>query len=75
MREAALEVSIDGSRNLFGRRGDARVWAGSHLDGVPNGGRFDGALGVSHSPDELSSPDDIALAVDALTDTLSRIAR
>jgi len=46
MREAGLEVSVDGAGNLFGRRGDARVWTGSHLDSVPNGGKFDGALGV-----------------------------
>ena len=46
MREAGLEVSVDGAGNLFGRRGDARVWAGSHLDSVPTAGRFDGALGV-----------------------------
>jgi acetylornithine deacetylase/succinyl-diaminopimelate desuccinylase-like protein len=29
--------------------------------------------GVSHSPDELSSAEDIALAVDALTETLRRL--
>jgi acetylornithine deacetylase/succinyl-diaminopimelate desuccinylase-like protein len=46
MREAGLEVSRDEAGNLFGSRGDARVWAGSHLDSVPTGGRFDGALGV-----------------------------
>src|SRR5690242_19884097 len=46
MREAGLEPSVDGAGNLFGRRGDARVWTGSHLDTVPNGGKFDGALGV-----------------------------
>jgi allantoate deiminase len=46
MREAGLEVSIDEAGNLHGRRGAARVWSGSHLDTVPNGGRFDGALGV-----------------------------
>jgi acetylornithine deacetylase/succinyl-diaminopimelate desuccinylase-like protein len=46
MREAGLEVSSDEAGNLFGRRGDARVWAGSHLDSVPTAGRFDGALGV-----------------------------
>ena len=46
MREAGLEVSVDGVGNLFGRRGDGRVWTGSHLDSVPNGGKFDGALGV-----------------------------
>jgi acetylornithine deacetylase/succinyl-diaminopimelate desuccinylase-like protein len=46
MREAGLEVSRDEVGNLFGRRGEARVWAGSHLDSVPTAGRFDGALGV-----------------------------
>jgi allantoate deiminase len=46
MCEAGLEVRRDEAGNLFGRRGAARVWSGSHLDTVPNGGRFDGALGV-----------------------------
>jgi acetylornithine deacetylase/succinyl-diaminopimelate desuccinylase-like protein len=51
MREAGLEVEVDGARNLFGRLRGRRpevpeVWTGSHLDSVPNGGRFDGALGV-----------------------------
>lgn len=46
MREAGLEVGRDEAGNLVGRRGEARVWTGSHLDTVPNGGRFDGALGV-----------------------------
>ncbi|HJQ75374.1 MAG TPA: M20/M25/M40 family metallo-hydrolase, partial [Gaiellaceae bacterium] len=46
MRDAGLEVGTDDAGNLFGRRGDARVWTGSHLDTVPNGGKFDGALGV-----------------------------
>jgi acetylornithine deacetylase/succinyl-diaminopimelate desuccinylase-like protein len=44
--EAGLEVEVDRAGNTFGRRGDAAVWVGSHLDSVPNGGRFDGALGV-----------------------------
>ena len=46
MEEAGLEVSRDEAGNLFGSRGDARVWAGSHLDSVPTAGRFDGVLGV-----------------------------
>jgi allantoate deiminase len=46
MRDAGLTVTRDGAGNLFGSRGDARVWAGSHLDSVPTAGRFDGALGV-----------------------------
>ncbi len=46
MREAGLDVASDDVGNLFGRRGDAGLWSGSHLDTVPNGGKFDGALGV-----------------------------
>jgi hydantoinase/carbamoylase family amidase len=46
MREAGLEVEVDAHGNLVGRTADARVWTGSHLDSVPNGGKFDGALGV-----------------------------
>jgi acetylornithine deacetylase/succinyl-diaminopimelate desuccinylase-like protein len=46
MAEAGLEVSRDETGNLFGLRGDARVWTGSHLDSVPNGGRFDGVIGA-----------------------------
>jgi acetylornithine deacetylase/succinyl-diaminopimelate desuccinylase-like protein len=46
MREAGLEPEVDAAGNLIGRRGDAQVWTGSHLDSVPNGGKFDGALGV-----------------------------
>lgn len=46
MREAGLVPTVDAAGNLFGRRGEPRVWSGSHLDTVPDGGRFDGALGV-----------------------------
>jgi acetylornithine deacetylase/succinyl-diaminopimelate desuccinylase-like protein len=52
MKEAGLEVEVDERRNVVGRlRGTAprlpEVWTGSHLDSVPAGGRFDGALGVA----------------------------
>jgi acetylornithine deacetylase/succinyl-diaminopimelate desuccinylase-like protein len=51
MREAGLEVTIDESGNLIGRLpGEdpdlSELWTGSHLDSVPQGGRYDGALGV-----------------------------
>jgi allantoate deiminase len=51
MREAGLETGTDAVGNLYGRLpgrepGLAEVWCGSHLDSVPRGGRFDGALGV-----------------------------
>jgi acetylornithine deacetylase/succinyl-diaminopimelate desuccinylase-like protein len=53
--EAGLEVEVDRHGNLFGHApvsnavsdiGTYPVWTGSHLDTVPRGGRFDGALGV-----------------------------
>jgi acetylornithine deacetylase/succinyl-diaminopimelate desuccinylase-like protein len=46
MGEAGLEVEVDAAGNLIGRSADPRVWTGSHLDSVPQGGKFDGALGV-----------------------------
>jgi acetylornithine deacetylase/succinyl-diaminopimelate desuccinylase-like protein len=46
MHEAGLDVEVDAAGNLIGSRGAARVWTGSHLDSVPNGGRYDGVLGV-----------------------------
>ncbi|HJR94170.1 MAG TPA: M20/M25/M40 family metallo-hydrolase [Gaiellaceae bacterium] len=51
LAEAGLEVEVDRHGNLFGHvRPPEKVsdtcWVGSHLDTVPQGGRFDGALGV-----------------------------
>jgi hydantoinase/carbamoylase family amidase len=47
MRDAGLQVEIDPHGNLVGAAARApEVWVGSHLDTVPRGGRFDGALGV-----------------------------
>ena len=47
MEGAGLAVEVDDAGNLIGRsRLDDDVWAGSHLDSVPNGGKFDGMLGV-----------------------------
>ena len=66
-----LEVSWDATGNLFGRRPGSdpalpEVWSGSHLDTVPDGGRFDGALGVLVALDAVSR-----LAEDALPATLA----
>ena len=44
LEEAGLEVRVDDAGNTFG--GTDAVWTGSHLDTVPQGGKFDGALGV-----------------------------
>jgi allantoate deiminase len=51
MEEAGLEVERDERGNVVGRLVGEQpelpeVWTGSHLDSVPEGGRFDGALGV-----------------------------
>ena len=51
MAEAGLAVTRDAFGNVIGRlRGSQRelpeVWAGSHVDSVPDGGKYDGALGV-----------------------------
>jgi acetylornithine deacetylase/succinyl-diaminopimelate desuccinylase-like protein len=50
MQEAGLELEVDPAGNLVGRAVGSpelpEVWTGSHLDSVPRGGRFDGALGV-----------------------------
>ncbi|MGH3133851.1 MAG: M20/M25/M40 family metallo-hydrolase, partial [Gaiellaceae bacterium] len=56
MREAGLTVEVDGAGNLFGRAAERRVvWVGSHLDTVPRGGRFDGALGVVAAIEAVAS--------------------
>ncbi len=51
MHQEGLAVSWDAVGNLYGRLEGSdpdagEVWSGSHLDTVPNGGAFDGALGV-----------------------------
>lgn len=51
MRAEGLQTSFDSFGNLFGRRpgqdSEAEpIATGSHLDGPPNGGRFDGTAGV-----------------------------
>lgn len=51
MRETGLAVEVDAAGNLRGLLSGAEpelpaVWTGSHLDTPPDGGAFDGALGV-----------------------------
>jgi acetylornithine deacetylase/succinyl-diaminopimelate desuccinylase-like protein len=67
MREAGLVVEVDRAGNLLGRRGAGDVWVGSHLDSVPNGGRFDGALGVVAGI-EVATRTDVPLTVVAFRD-------
>src|SRR5690625_810052 len=51
MKEAGLEVQQDGAGNIIGRLegsvpNSPTIMSGSHVDSVPNGGHFDGSLGV-----------------------------
>jgi len=60
MEEAGLEVEWDPAGNVVGRSIGSRpalpeVWTGSHLDSVPAGGKFDGALGVIAGLEAIAS--------------------
>jgi allantoate deiminase len=75
LEEAGLEVSRDAAGNLQGRLIGSRpelpeVWTGSHLDTVPAGGRFDGALGVVGAIEAVAAlqPGERTVAVVALRD-------
>lgn len=51
MKEAGLAVRVDEAGNLFGRLSGKNdtlpvILSGSHVDSVPDGGHFDGVLGV-----------------------------
>ncbi len=50
MVQAGLEVTEDGAGNVFGvlkgKQDGPAIASGSHVDSVPNGGNFDGPLGV-----------------------------
>jgi len=70
----ALRALLPGAPELVSGAGhDAMVLAAA---GVPTAMLFVRSLndGASHCPDELSSADDISLAVDALTETIARVS-
>ena len=51
MKEAGLSIRIDSFGNIIGRREGSNpaapvVMTGSHIDSVPNGGNYDGVVGV-----------------------------
>ena len=63
---AGLAPRIDAVGNIFARRagredGLAPVGFGSHLDSVPNGGRFDGSLGVLAALEVVRSLNDAGM--------------
>lgn len=54
MREAGLDVSVDVAGNIFGKRAGSNaalkpILFGSHIDSVPDGGNYDGDVGVLSS--------------------------
>lgn len=54
MREAGLDTSIDVAGNIIGRRAGSNaalkpILFGSHIDSVPDGGNYDGDVGVLSS--------------------------
>jgi N-carbamoyl-L-amino-acid hydrolase len=58
LQDLRLDVTIDEMGNIFGKRDGKHdnlspIVTGSHLDSQPNGGRFDGALGVLGSLEVL----------------------
>jgi allantoate deiminase len=67
LRARGARVWRDAAANVYGRFGDAgpAILVGSHIDSVPEGGRFDGALGVLCAVE----------AVDALLDDGLRFRR
>lgn len=65
LRDAGCAVRVDDLGNIYGRRAGlergAPVVCGSHLDTVPTGGRFDGALGVLGALEAVRAMNDAAL--------------
>ncbi len=65
--DAGLDVTVDRVGNVYGRRPGrddslAPVMAGSHIDTVPSGGAYDGALGVLGALEVVRSLNDRQLA-------------
>jgi len=68
MQQAGLAVSIDPAGNIIGRREGAdpalpAIALGSHTDTVPQGGKYDGALGVLGAIEALQTLADAGRAL------------
>ncbi|OQY22858.1 MAG: Zn-dependent hydrolase, partial [Desulfobacteraceae bacterium 4572_35.2] len=66
MRSARLQVTIDPIGNIRGRRAGtepnlAPVMIGSHLDTVPDGGHYDGVVGVLAALEVISTFNDLEI--------------
>lgn len=63
VRDGGLTLSVDEIGNMFARRagtdeGAPPILSGSHLDSVPEGGRYDGVLGVLAALEAVRTLDD-----------------
>jgi allantoate deiminase len=67
MHAAGLQTRVDAIGNLAGRRGNARLVIGSHLDSVADAGRYDGILGILIGL-EIAAATDLPLEVVAFAD-------
>lgn len=66
LNEEGLEVRIDDFGNIYGRRNGSNKYLdpivfGSHLDTQPNGGRFDGIIGVLCALEVIRTFNDYAI--------------
>jgi len=69
MRDAGLEPEVDVAGNLVGRRpgridGLAPLVTGSHIDTVPNGGHYDGIVGVMSAIEVARTLHDAGVVLD-----------
>lgn len=78
MAEDGLAVRVDGAGNIWGRFGPEdgqsdgpTIIVGSHLDTVPEGGAFDGALGVAAALECVRAIRDAGLKPDIAIEVLA----
>lgn len=76
IQEAGLQFRADGAGNLSAvlpakNPAAKTVLAGSHLDTVPNGGRFDGALGVLSALEALQTIKEAGLSLPCHLEAIS----
>lgn len=69
MRQAGLRLHVDSAGNIIGRRPGANsrllpIGLGSHVDSVPNGGKYDGALGVLSAIEVVQTFNDLGIVTD-----------
>lgn len=76
LREEGLSVEVDAAANVWGRlhgtgRKSGSLVVGSHLDTVPNGGAYDGALGVLMALELIRAIRDNGIGLDHDLDIVS----